>query len=582
MTPMVLFGLLGSIGSVPGVLLALAFSPGKGGRLSHLVAGVLINSGLLAGAATFLKLLGWIPLTRTSFLAGWGLCFAFSTLLLALRRRSARETLNHLWPTPSHGRVLLWVGGLALTVGLVAYPKLVIENFNGDGTEVFAPAESLRTHLLPYWDLEVGSRFGLPNVQPYWGYHFLMLPWLLLLGSAEAAVRLPLLGYLFLLFLAGAALLRRKDRDPFPGWLLAYWTACLLWTVTLLVNYGGHDPHVADVAHSATYLFLATGVVLQLYCLEHRLGGLFTALALLGILTKYWAGCLSFWLLAAAGWRSPADRGWFLRRMIGLATGVGAIALAAVAVAWKGGYLGIWMPEQARDLPHFLQSPWGIVRGLGGHLGQWVILGGILPFFSLLPLRSLPWAGQVLALTTVAYSGLLACVSPSQTFHAHVVLGLLTMLVGGYRIQQMGSVAKRVWQVLPTVVLVSLVLLALPRPLGISTANRELGAKTCMLFSRYEEAMAHARIADHLFEHGLMGGHIDYPAWVHYATVTRSPTRPFLYYLSDRPEPPVLGAVFVAKEEGSFFFAATPSAAQALRDWTPAPRPRLAGLRDLG
>ncbi len=579
---LVLLGTVGMTGLVPGLPLSLAFAPARWSRLSLLLMAGLINYGLWAIAAALFKAVGWIPLGRSQFLFGWTLCFLLGVILVIWRRRFLAETLSHRWPASQHGWRLCLAMLLCVVAGTVGYPKFVVENFNGDATEIFAPAESLRTHWIPHWDLEADSQFGLPIIVPLWVYHYGMLPWLLALGPTEAAVRWPLLGYLFLLFLALARLLDRKREKP-SGFLLGYVALALLFTTLLVGYYGGYDSYVADVAVGATYLFLALLVVIQLYCLQEGHTGLWILFALLAIGTRYWALFLSLAMLAAAWWRIPSQRHRLARVFLLLTVALGTISLGVIGIGGGRGHLQAWGKELWNIYGQAFWLPWQHPVELLSYLFQWALLGGIWPLGVLVLFHRLPPAGQLLALTTLAYGGFLGLVSPNRpTFYEQTILGLLTTATGGVALQQVERRHSTLLKAGASGILIGLILMAFPRPAAVNTANRQLGRNTCMLFPNYEEAMKHARIAQILFEQGRMGWHIDYSAWVHYSTVHPHPTQPFLYYVSDRPEQPVEGAILLAAHNGSFFFAATKEAADALKAWNPRPRPRRGWLRDLG
>ncbi len=324
-------------------------------------------------------------------------------------------------------------------------------------------------------------------------------------------------------------------------------------------------------------------MVLQVYCLQEQHGGLWVCLALLGVATRYWVGFLSLSLLAAAWWRMPSHRREIGRLALGFFIGIAILTLVAVRVGFLHGILELWMVKLHEHYAIGWRWPFGDFKRLAGFLGEWMVLSGVLPFLSLGAVRRLSPAGQVVACATLAYGVFLAGLPPSRTFHPKILLGLLTVLTGAYWLRQQAPRRQILWGALSAASLAGLTVLIFPVRLAPVTGNRELGRKTCMLFGSAEEAMRHSRIAQPLYEKGLLGGSIDYSAWAHYATVTEHPDRLYPYYLIARPSPPVPGAVLVwATLEDVYFFAADPEAAKVLRDWRPPPRRRLSWLGDLG
>lgn len=473
---------------------------------------------------------------------------------------------------------------LVVIVAWWGYADLVVENFNGDGVEIFAPAESFRTHWLPHWDLEAEPRFGLPVAAPLWSYHLLMFPWIVLLGPCEAAVRLPLLGFLALLCVTLGSLWSSPSMKAVPRWLLWYLGGVVLWATVLFMRYGGYDRTTLPTTEGAPFLWITALLLWQVHCLKTRRGWLFVVLALIGVTTRYLAGLLSFLLLGAAWVVMLEARPWVRRQAVRLIAGIAVIAGGVIAIGCFQKSLHAWRLQLAAEFSEsmFLWPP-----SLGSWLRfirQWIILSGGVSVLGLVWLRRLPPIGRVVGLTAVVYGALLSLLTMDRTFHEQVILAVLTMATGGYWLLQVAPRRQAVIGWAATATLAGLIAAAaIPDPQVARHANRNLGSQTCMLFADDETAMRHARIADDLFERGLMGARIDYSAWTHYAAVTMRPTRHYLYYVSDTPDPPLPGAILLmATPEGSHCFAASPAAAQALRAWNPPQRRRLSWLDDRG
>ena len=178
------------------------------------MAGAWSLAGNTAALMTLmLALCNTVGVDRLAFLGVW---VAWTTVLVWVAGRSgdAPAELGALWRR--------WGGGMMIGVVAVAAAVILfrrecfVQCFDGDGTELFDLARSLRGHFLPYWEIEVAERFGTVIVNPslinsYWTCGLQML-----LGENELATRLPY--WVWWLGIFGAMLTMVQPAGGKTGW----------------------------------------------------------------------------------------------------------------------------------------------------------------------------------------------------------------------------------------------------------------------------------------------------------------------------------------------------------------------------
>ena len=185
-------------------------------------------------------------MSMTFFLSVW--IIAMGALLAYTRKR---VTI----PRSSSIALLVLVGILVLV--LFGAPKLIIENFSGDGVEAYSFAESLDASPLPTWDLENGTWGFYPAFMSF--AYFLHLS-ILFIGRCEAAARLPV----FIIAVSIAGILINGRRGLLEKILFGVTT--VLFIVVSGWNYT-YDPYFADITEpTVTDAFFALSVVGALWC----------------------------------------------------------------------------------------------------------------------------------------------------------------------------------------------------------------------------------------------------------------------------------------------------------------------------
>lgn len=229
------------------ILPGLAFTSDQSSLSARLPQAVLLTILLLSVVLAIPKVFG-VTLTRTMLVMACGFLW-----IMALQRRPSRSGAS----SPDVGTDMIVGVVLVVALTLLLWPKLFIEDFAGDGIEHFEYARSLKTALLPHWDLENG----------HWGFHhrfvafaYISLPTVLMVGETEAAVRLPAIMVAGLLVpLAGRLYL---DLAGLRRAIVSTVIAChILVLLTLNAYYATWDPRIADIAEPTTTDLYATYLV---------------------------------------------------------------------------------------------------------------------------------------------------------------------------------------------------------------------------------------------------------------------------------------------------------------------------------
>lgn len=146
--------------------------------------------------------------------------------------------------------------------------------YQADDLEVFGVANSLRQHLLPYWDLEYANRFGFVFTDPPL-YSFVSIFSILLFGESKTSLALVSMGFATIIFLI---ILAQRQKKKFVhlsicSILLVAYFYFFLRDATVFI-YPGHF-----------FIFL---IVVSFYYLLRGNNGMFILFALLTTLTRYY------------------------------------------------------------------------------------------------------------------------------------------------------------------------------------------------------------------------------------------------------------------------------------------------------
>ena len=385
----------------PGLLLALGF--GARSCSEWLLAGFALSLLVVSAAAAALQGMLGEPLIGPTFAATVAACALLAGAWLASRVRAGRVTA---WPwRPGAGSsVLLWFAAVPLLFTVVLTPKIFWESFNGDGAHAHEATRLLLWRGLPFWPADIGDELAsFPGMKTllfaYPGSWFMRL-----FGEGEAAVRLPLVLYLPLLF-AGVCAVAEAVKPVVLGRV----DRALIWTGVVsfagVMSYSAtYNPYCADVGLPATQdaLLLVCFLGVLLAFLRRQPGWLVVFVLL--TLTTSPNGLLMVGAWGGAVVVASRSRPW------------GAVFGLAAAVA--GGSALLWFaPDLLRLLglpgPGYEHSGGGLVKKLRyfapfefERLAFVVVPAGIFPVWGLLAWRRASDAVRALWVTVALVFGL--------------------------------------------------------------------------------------------------------------------------------------------------------------------------------
>ena len=147
-----------------------------------------------------------VGVDRGGFAAAW-LAWNAVLLWLAGGPAAAGETL---WAIASRWK---WGAAIGLAVAGMCIALFARQQFGqcfeGDGTEVFELARSLRQHFLPYWEIDSIQKFGSVVVYPAMIDSYWTLAMQLLLGEGEFSTRLVYWTWWLAIFLTAWRMAKR-------------------------------------------------------------------------------------------------------------------------------------------------------------------------------------------------------------------------------------------------------------------------------------------------------------------------------------------------------------------------------------
>ena len=419
------------------------------------------------------------------------------------------------WVSPWNRSALRIAAVLTVAVGIgLFWPDQFLQCFNGDGTESFELARSLRDHVLPTWEIEPIDRFGAVIVNPalinsYWTFALHLL-----LGEGEFATRLPYWVWWFGILLVSDRILRHFGRSGFFAMLVIGLGALLstLW----YTFYVGYDPYMADLANPgvpdalfALWLLMGFDSLLQ-----RSISG-WIGSAVLGSLVLY-AGPVMFVLTAAAAfvWR-PVERERVVRGAIAGGAVLALIAGLYILWGWADGLLqGWWITLQGEYVNDYF-APLPRWRSALLYLGYFVLGCGGIPAIGLMTAFRRSAGERTVATVLLAY---LFIVLGSAAKNLHYLGPLLppTLLLWTLR---PGGRRRGEFAVTPLLAVASIcvaIALCWPRSRPIFTPNREAGAHTTYQTSSYEEACRWADLAI-IYDLGVTSWEIGPHTWVGYS-----------------------------------------------------------------
>ena len=296
----------------PGLFIALARGRTRSWA-EWLLEGFAWSLLLVSATAGAVQAVLGAPLSGRSFF-GVVLTLAAAAALLLERRSARAESIPSPFAGASTAFALISVLVIPTLLAVALTPKIFWEAFNGDGAHAFESTRLLLHQALPFWSPVAGDVSSWPGMAGLVSVY--QVSWFLrLFGENEAAVRLPLLMNLGLLFAALVAAIEAGRARLEIGVL------GLLW--------GGVVSFGLVMSYSATY---------DPYCADMSMPGVMDTLVMV-------------LLLAAAAAHAKRSLGWlFCWSLLALMTGpAGLFSLGAALV---GLTLASWPPNWKRALPY--------------------------------------------------------------------------------------------------------------------------------------------------------------------------------------------------------------------------------------
>jgi len=313
----------------PGLMLTLALTTPL--RITAWLGYAFLASFAVQAAATTLgKLTGPLPLGRSVFLT---VSFLLGLLAwLGLWAAGRRKQLRLPLAAADKRRTIIFT--LMPLVALVALlPFIFWQDFNPDGLEACTVADSLSWHFLPQLPTDTGFiSIGTGLIAQDFLYH----PFVMMFGSIEAGVRLPLLLLLPVLFGLLIELIEWRSPRPlqWPHELLLL-GGLAIFTVAMSFN-AGYDPYFADIsAPTVQEALTVLALVGLLFALTANSGPALLGFSVLAIFSRPTGLLFLLMLLPAVALLMPGYRWQWLRRL--------AVALV-VSVGLAGLYQMVYLP----------------------------------------------------------------------------------------------------------------------------------------------------------------------------------------------------------------------------------------------
>ena len=548
---------------VPGLLGTLAFMRLAGTRPTAYAWSLAANSAALVLMCLVLRN-RTVEIGRVSFLVAW-LAWTAALFALAWQPGKSWATLSELRRRYGSG---LLVGLLTVLLAItVFFPEQFVQCFSEDGTETYEVARSLRSHFLPYWELETWqstaarpgqpipeSRMGTVVVNPSLVNSYWTCGLQTLLGDGELATRLPYWVWWLAIFAVSYRLV--QPRLGKGSWLAAAGLGLTVFLISVLFTfYVGYNPYMADLANPGVPDALFTLLVLLAFdCLRQQDRWGWVISMTLASLVLYAGVVLLVLTLASACLWQPIERRETLRW--GLRAGGLLLAVAAfyLGFGWLDGSLPCWVDtldiEYVNDYlaaPAQSNAAWSPVLF---HLSSALLFfcyfllccGGAAAIGLVWAFRRDAWQRTV-ATTALLY---LLIVLGSGFKNLHYLGPLLPipaiLFLTAHNDGETLGRRPRYPVVLGSVVLcISLVLciwLCWPAERATFVLNRELGMRTTITTRSYSTAVRWARLRHELKQRNVMSWDCDEYTWVAYAEPEEDPRDPRPLLLTDRGAPP--------------------------------------------
>ncbi len=524
---------LGFLFAGPGILGAIALKRRCSRAATAHIGSLCLST--LALMLLYLALRMTVGVTRTSLAVGWA---GWNLLLAVFAFR--KEIPQSESPQPGRIGIVPVVVGLVFVLLSVTlfFPEQFVQCFNEDGTEAYELARSLRTSVLPTWEIETADlqaevQYGPVVVNPSLVNSYWTSALQIFLGEGELSTRLPYWVWWFAVYLMSCRLVALNRGEP-PGVMDCGLLGLLMLLVSVLFTfYVGYNPYMADLANPGVTNALFTLCLLaMLESLFHRDRAAFAASALLGTLVFYSGALMLVLVLVSAGIWQPISRRelwrWGRLSVFVLAVVAGAYlvfgAVEDVLELWVEALDLEYVNDYLAPVPRWQSAPlfFGYFLLGSGGAAAW----GLARAFS-----QGPWQRTAVTATI----GYLAVVLMSGFKNLHYLGPLLPIPL----LLLLCSLPIGRWKVRCVLAGSLLLCLGLSWPAERSTfvLNRRLGEATTFATDSYPEAVQWARMRYGLQAGGLLSWDCDQHTWVAYAERDRQSLNPRPVLVTPIPPP---------------------------------------------
>jgi hypothetical protein len=547
---------------LPGAMWAPLIPSSTRGGLAYFLSSLAGSVFLYALFTTIYKIITGAPLTRTVFI-GIAVVLVISGYMLSIYKKPDAPLKF------DKRKLLVFLAGIVIICMLtfIFRGKIFVEDLNGDGVEAFKLADSLKSHVLPYWDLEQGGAWGLPVVNPYLTNSMIHNSLLLLLGNSESSIRITYFLCLGVIYFIVVGLIRMRRHFEFKCRDSILVFLCLSVYTLIMFYYSGHNPYFSDISVNAavdTYmmLFFLAGT----YFLLSGNMPMFLIFSVMAGLTRYSGPLLTFLQLSGYMLFFRENRNAVIRITIIYAAIMLSIGIFLFIYGSVHGLLPYWMNTiKSEYISKYVSR--NSLNDISIYLKQFIILCGGIPFFSLFFSKKGDRVSGYLTFITLIYA-LIVFGSGIKHIHYFAPVSFLPLIIFA---RLVFSASGRIWRFLPYFsVALSLILIYLLSPFKYSahTEYREIGSQTCMLFGSEQEALRHSDILEGRYSDPAGSFYIEGSAWVYYSEITLVPSKMCHYYLADKKYLPKGGLIRIAENKNTVLYATDSSHASPINKKT--------------
>jgi len=489
------------------------------------------------------KLIFHITIDRTYFL----LIVSFVCLSGLFFLGSNRKVIIFTEPNSKNKIIITLLAGVILvsTVLIPFWGKYFKEDMSGDGSENYRFAESVKTHIFSYGNLEeldLGQGICVAEtgiVSDYVDMFFLVL-----LGNTITSIRLSHVFFIFFIFFILSSFIPVNNIwDQFLVLL------CLIGQIFLyqLISfyYVSNNFYFVDISmlvpSTLGFLFFVIGIS----SLINRDEGLFIISALFLSYTIV-TGPLLIGFLFLSHWivcNKKKERLFLKNIVVKYFSFLGAIGILYFIVGYYNNYLYCWVLGFKKE---YLEEYLARANNTNVFLKYFFICTGGMPLIiACIGLKDK--ISRLLVFVSAFYLiFILSGGHKNILYFAPIVF--LPIIIALRHIVKLKFSMKVLMSGAIFTGIVFFAVVSYPKNDNVHVAFKENGSKACLMFESYE--MARKAISEFAHNTGL-----EYPllSWLPYADITRSPEKKYDFYLSDKNISPVQDMKLYA-DDGEYYF----------------------------